>query len=376
MIEQYFDSATRLTSECLDNHPLCREFYASHFGSTKIEDYDPNLRKQYTGNNLVITTALGASLPSPDGLEWSEFHHIHGRAHSGVGRLISHELHSRAHSHGLEIKVPEVIFHCINPAINWAQLYLDGRSAVIPDRPVEQLWMLRIAHEYHSNDGNEIHSAVQLLDTHTSMSIHSYIWSIRIESWSEDGTTQKNNVCPSLYPSIYREWSEDIKAQLKTWYSMTARQKQYTNHLSCLAGHLGTNLFRNGLSTSAVRRLTSTFRMAEAIYRIASDIFENSADTEEDVGRLIVLLENTSSLADSDRAKSILNSWFTVENVSREQNELAEQGSRFVRKGYYTQDTIFLLISMQNTEDNFAAASNIYQMQALESNVLELSEWE
>lgn len=375
MIETYFDAAKLLTRECIENHPLCKEFFVSHFGSDRIESYAPNLRKTYSGDNPIILTALGASLPSPDGLEWNEFHHIYGRAASNAGRLISRELHTRAHSHGVRVDPPEVIFHCLNPAINWAQLYLEGRQAVIPDRPIEQLWILRIAHEYHSNNGNQISTASQLLDTHTVMGIHSYIWSIREESWSADGTTQKNNVCPSLYPAIYREWAEDIKSQLRIWYSMSARQRQYANHLSSLAGHLGTNLFRNGISVSELRQLTSTYRMAEAMYRIALDIFDTSNDVEESVGNLITLLENTAALSDSERSKLLISSWFTRPNVTSSDAEV-ETRARFIRKGYYTQSTIYLLISMENTEENFAAASNVYEMQALESNVVELVEWE
>lgn len=374
MIQQYYDTAKRLAQECWANgHDSCQNLYIDMFGPADVNltNYDPDMRTVYSGTDELVITALGASLPSPDGQTWNEFHHIYGRAHSPIGRLVSHDLHARAHSHGIAVQQPEVVFHCLQPALNWARLYNQGVAAVLPDRPSEQMWMLRIAHEYHFNNGQEIDAAVRHLDTHLTSTLHSYIWNIRRESWSSDGTVQLNNICPSLYPSMYLEWSKDVKSQLNSWYYLTARQKQYANHLTSIAGHMGTTLARNGMELVTLQELTSTYRMAEAIYRVAYDIHNGDRDHEEQVERFVEILEETADDPDAARAKRIIEMWFVTNPTVVPDPATAPQ---YRRKGYYTDNTIILTTSMPNTDENFRRASDVYEMLPLEGP-LEFEEW-
>jgi hypothetical protein len=358
------DVLRQAINNCISNHPLCNEFY-SFFHSNLA---DPTVPIIYTGNNRLITTILGSSLPSPDGLEWDEFHHIGGRAHSDVGRLISRQLHNRIHAgHSPEIEPPRVKFHCLEPGREWAGAYLAGSFIPKPSRPIQISWDIRLQDLKHRTNGSEASSAQLSIEEFVTQSIREYIYYIRTQSWDEFGIRMKYNVSPSELPASHISWAEDVKNQVKTWYILGPAQKQHLNHLASVYGHLGTKLFSNGFSFDEIQGLMSTHRMAHAIYRISTLIYRSSEDSEILVDKLKNDLDETSSLSDDQRAKELISRWVEVTEEAPTSSPI-----NITRKVFYNNQNIFMISALPFSDSELRRIGEISEPQQIEFDILQL----
>jgi hypothetical protein len=337
-----------------ESHPLCMEFLGLF---PEIESVIT-----YRGNNPVIATALGASLPSPDGLEWDEFHHIPGRRYGPHGRLISRPLHLRAHSgRALEIPLPEVKFHCLEPAREWAEAYLQGRHAVsMPQKPIQVMWDIRINDLIHRSQGANASNAVQEINEFVSLAMLDYIHTIRSLSWDTSGTIYKYNISPSEHSPNNPLWAKFVKQQINNWYSLGSGHSQYLNNIVSVFGHLGNPLFMNGFSYDEIKNLMKSHRMARAIYRIAQIINTSEEDKEILADQLKTDLEETAELSDNQRSAELTRRWPNNQQVQNEQLVSVR------RKAFYTADKIFLVTSMPNTEEEFNRISEVFDMVEIE----------
>lgn len=349
----------QMIADCLANHRLCNEFYQ--------EFEDPLLATFYNGNNILIKTILGASLPSPDGNEWSEFHHIGGRAHSDTGRLISRELHNAIHAgHAPEISPPKVKFHCLEPGREWAGAYLNGSFVPKPSKPIQILWDLKLQDAKHRLNGSQASSAVSQIEEFVINSIKDYIYEVRVASWDKSGLLIKYNISPGESPAYTRSWAEDIKNQIKSWYNLGPAQKQHINHIASIYGHLGTKLLMNGFEFNEIQELVSTHRMAQTIYRIANVIYQSDEDAELLADKLKQDLLETVSLSDDQRAKELISRW-----IPTTQRDTIEPVN-ITRQSFFNNNNIFIVTSLPFSEEELQRINEISSAREISFDLLQL----
>lgn len=277
-----------------EGHELCRLLFINHFGTDDYESVFANdswieQNPPIEDEELFVVNAVTQG--SPDGLEWSEVHHIIPRgsfsapAHLLPQRSISHRLHSLIEAGEVpNIEPARPIFHCLNSVSDWAADYTARRSSQLPHIPSEPLWIRRVISAYHSYAGSQIAQAVEQLDNVTLRELYEYVWFIREHSWTPDGI-KKDNICPSDAPPNDVEWAIAVIDEVNGWYRLSDLQKTYLRRLAYIVGPYSIGLLSNGMSWDTLKEVTSTYRSINPVYTmcLASNDYQYISDTVNNV---------------------------------------------------------------------------------------------
>lgn len=376
MFNKYRDTARRIIEqECFPSnkgHEYCEALFINHFGTTDLDyvekHYPDWMMHRAELEDETLFTIGAVMLPSPDGRMWNEVHHIDGRARSNRVRAISHELHQATHNKGTIIESPKPIFHCIKTAVPWAIAY-DAKSSIeLPYISTEEEWMIRVLHEYHSHQGVMVDQASTQLNQLVVDEIHEYIWNVRSFSWDDGGTIKKENICPSPTPPAHPDWSKEIVDQMNSWYQLSTMQKQYLRWIAQAAGSQGSFLIRNGMTVADLRESTESYRLAQAVTRLARWAYDSSEPTKN-AKRVVRIFYDTKLTATSqaDHAEKLMDAYDAL-------NPKAEKPF-MVKKAYADNETIVIATFLERNEDNEKLALAVGDINSIDTILSDFKEW-